>query len=240
MSTPIRVDFTKSIGPVKPVNGVDLPPDLVIRLETPADHAAVERLVRDSFWDVYRPGCTEPYVLHCLRLDPGFIPELDFVMEKNGRLIGQCVYMHAAIAVDGGASLPILTMGPIAIAPDFKRQGYGRILLNHSLEKAAELGAGAVCFAGNIAFYGTCGFDYASKFGLRYHGMPEGEDAPFFLCRELRPGYLDGVSGEFTEPDAYFVEEKDAAAFDAQFPPRQKHILPGQIFSDPNFSEPSA
>lgn len=81
------------------------------------------------------------------------------------------------------------------IAPAYKRRGYGKMLLDYSLEKAGECGAGALCFEGNIDFYGKSGFTYASEFGIRYHGLPEGADASFFLCKELIPGYLDGKIG---------------------------------------------
>ena len=101
---------------------------------------------------------------------------------------------------------------------------------SYALEKAAELGAGALCFEGNIDFYGKSGFDYASRFGIRYHGLPEGEDASFFLCRELIPGYLDGITGEYATPQGYFVDEAEAEEFDKQFPPKEKLRLPGQIF----------
>ena len=159
-----------------------------IRLEKKEEYREVENLVRESFWNVYRPGCLEHYVLNQLRNDPAFVPELDFVMEKDGRLIGQNMFMRAVIQADDGREIPILTMGPICIAPEFKRQGYGKILLDYSLEKATELGAGAICMEGNIDFYGKSGFVTASTFGLRYHDMPEGEDAPFFLCKELKQG----------------------------------------------------
>ena len=112
--------------------------DCIIRLETSKDHATVEYLVRESFWNVYRPGCLEPYVLHCLRTDPAFIPELDFVMEKDGEIIGQNVFMHASIAADDGRQIPILTMGPICIKPELKRQGYGKQLLDYSVAQAAK------------------------------------------------------------------------------------------------------
>ena len=85
----------------------------------------------------------------------------------------------------------IMTMGPICISPELQGQGYGKRLLDYSLEKAAELGCGALCFEGNINFYGKSGFTYASAFGIRYHGLPEGADASFFLCKELKKGYLD-------------------------------------------------
>ena len=204
--------------------------DCIIRLEKSHDHSEVEQLVRESFWNVYRPGCLEHYVLHCLRHDPAFIPELDFVMEKDGVIIGQNIFMHASIAADDGRRIPILTMGPICIANGLKRQGYGKILLDYSLDQAAKLGAGAVCFEGNIDFYGKSGFTYASHFGIRYHGLPEGEDASFFLCKELIPGYLSGITGEYGPPKGYFVDEQEAEIFDSGFPPKVKQRLPGQLF----------
>ena len=203
--------------------------DYLIRLETPADHAEVEYLVRESFWNVYRPGCLEHYVLHCLRNDKDFVPELDFVMEKDGRIIGQTIFVKAVICADDGRHIPIMTMGPICIANDLKRKGYGKILLDHSIEKAKQMGAGALCFEGNIDFYGKSGFTYASEYGIRYHGLPEDADASFFLCKELVPGYLDGVTGEYATPKGYFVDEAETEEFDKQFPYKQKLKLLGQL-----------
>ena len=203
---------------------------LIIRPEEESDYRTVEELVRDSFWNVYRPGCLEHYVLHVQRDCPDFIRELDFVMEKDGRIIGQNVFVKAVINTDNGEKLPIVTMGPICIANDLKRQGYGKTLLDYSLEKAAEMGFGAVCFEGNIDFYGKSGFTYASEFGIRYHGLPEGADASFFLCKELKKGYLDGVTGEYAPPEIYFVDENEAEEFDKTFPKKEKLKLPTQIF----------
>ena len=160
----------------------------IIRNETANDHRETEVLVRESFWNVYRPGCLEHFVLHELRNDPAFVPELNFVMESGGRIIGQNMFMRACISADDGRTVPILTMGPICIANDLKRQGYGKKLLDYTVGKAAELGFGALCFEGNISFYGKSGFTYASAFGIRYHGLPEGADASFFLCKELFRG----------------------------------------------------
>ncbi len=207
--------------------------DIIIRRETEKDYGAVESLVRDAFWNVYRPGCVEHYVLHKLRDDRDFVPELDFVMEKGGVIIGQNIFMRANIKADNGEMIPVMAMGPISIAPEYKRQGYGKILLDYCLEQAAQIGCGAMCFEGNIAFYGKCGFTYASEFGIRYHGLPEGADASFFLCRELKQGYLSGITGEYAPPAGYMVAENNPTeleAFDAQFPFKEKKILPGQIF----------
>ena len=204
--------------------------NLIIRNETPNDHREVENLIRESFWNVYRPGCLEHYVLHQMRNAEDFVPELAFVLEKDGEIIGQNVFVKAKIKADDGREIPIMTMGPICIAPEYKRKGYGKILLNYSLEKAAEFGVGAVCFEGNIDFYGKSGFTFASDFGIRYHGLPEGEDASFFLCKELISGYLDGITGEYATPQIYFVDEEEADVFDQKFPYKEKLKLPGQLF----------
>ena len=204
--------------------------NITFRLEKEKDHREVENLVRESFWNVYRPGCLEHYVLHQLRTDNDFVPELNFVMEKDGKIIGQNVFVRTVIKADDGRDIPIMTMGPICITPELKRQGYGKLLLDYSLEQAAKLGCGALCFEGNIDFYGKSGFDYASKFGIRYHGLPEGEDASFFLCKELIPGYLNEITGVYATPESFFVDEQEAEKFDAEFPYKVKLKLPGQIF----------
>ena len=202
----------------------------IIRNETPNDYRQVENLVRESFWNVYRPGCLEHFVLHELRENPAFVRELDFVMEADGRIIGQNVFVRAQIHADDGRQIPIMTMGPICIANDLKRRGYGKQLLDYSIEKARELGCGALCFEGNIDFYGKSGFVYASEKGIRYHGLPEGADASFFLCKELIPGYLECITGEYSPPQGYFVDEEACEAFDKNFPPKIKLKLPGQLF----------
>ncbi len=204
--------------------------DVILRLEEKRDHRAVENLVREAFWNVYRPGCSEHYVIHVLRDDPAFVKELDFVMEKDGELIGQNMFMRTLIRADDGRDVPVLTMGPIGITPALKRRGYGKLLLDYSLEQAAALGYGAVLFEGNIAFYGKSGFTYARNFSIRYHDLPEGADDSFFLCRELIDGYLAGVTGVYKTPMGYYVDDADVEAFDKAFPPKEKLRLPGQIF----------
>ena len=186
--------------------------------------------MREAFWNVYRPGCLEHYVLHVLRDDPAFVKELDFVMERNGELIGQNIFVKTHIDADDGRRVEVLTMGPIGITPALKRKGYGKKLLDYSLEKAREMGFCAVLFEGNIGFYGKSGFDYARNFGIRYHDLEAGEDDAFFLCRELIPGALSDVTGVYQTPAGYYVDPDDAELFDATFPKKEKLKLPGQLF----------
>jgi len=204
--------------------------DYVIRPEKAEDYKEVESIVREAFWNVYRPGCSEHYVIHTLRNDPAFVKELDFVMEQNGKIIGQNMFMKTVINADDGKDVPVLTMGPICITPELKRKGYGKKLLDYSLEQAERLGYGAVLFEGNIDFYGKSGFDFARKFGIRYHDLPKDADDSFFLCKELLSGYLDGVTGVYKTPQGYYVDDADVDNFDKEFPYREKLKLPTQLF----------
>ena len=201
-----------------------------IRLETPADYREVENLTREAFWNVYRPGCLEHYVLHTFRGKSEFIPDLDFVMELDGKIIGHIMYVHSELRSDDGEIFPIMTFGPISIHPDYQRQGYGKILLDYSMEKAKNLGAKALCIEGNIDFYGKSGFVVASTKGIHYYAEPREEEVPYFLVKELEPGFLDKITGTYHTPAGYFIDESEAVKFDLNFPPKQILKLPGKIF----------
>lgn len=205
---------------------------MTIRLEREEDWREVENLTREAFWDVYRPGCTEHYVLHRYRSNPDFIPELDFVIEEDGKLIGQVMYSKAWIICDDGREIPAWTFGPISILPEYKRKGYGLKLLNHSIEAARAMGIGVLCMEGNIDFYKHAGFVVASMLKIHYHGEPKCNEVPYFLAKELTPGYLDGIEGTYYTPKGYFVAEEnpdDFEAYEATFPIKEKHRLPGQL-----------
>ncbi|MBQ4099927.1 MAG: N-acetyltransferase, partial [Oscillospiraceae bacterium] len=169
--------------------------DYKIRLETPADYKAVENLTREAFWNVYRPGCLEHFVIYKLRDDEHFIKELSFVLEKDGEIIGHIAFMRATITTFNGQNIPIATFGPISISPHYQRCGFGKILLDFALNKAKSMGIGAICMEGNIDFYGKCGFVVASTKKIHYHAEPIENDVPYFLLKELMPRYLDGIEG---------------------------------------------
>uniref|UniRef100_UPI0025FAF4E5 GNAT family N-acetyltransferase n=1 Tax=Treponema sp. UBA7567 TaxID=1947748 RepID=UPI0025FAF4E5 len=145
---------------------------ITFRNETPADYRAVENLTREAFWNVYKPGCDEHFVLHSFRTRSDFVPELDIIMEENGVLIGHVMFARAEIRLNNGKTLPIMTFGPISIAPNFKRKGYGTVLLRHAMEKAKEMDCGALAITGNIGFYGKSGFVVAKTKGVFYHADP--------------------------------------------------------------------
>ena len=213
-----------------------------IRTETPKDYREVENLTREAFWNVYRPGCTEHFVLNQYRTNPDFIPELDFVMEEgdgehqsSGKIIGHVMFSKAELVLDDGRRVPSWTFGPISIHPNYKRNGYGLKLLQYALEKARERGIGFICMEGNIEFYKHAGFDLASKQNIHYHAEPKDAEVPYFLAQELLPNWLrnNGVTeATYCPPKGYFVaDEKPEAfeAYEAAFPKKEKKLQGGQL-----------
>ena len=216
---------------------------MTIRLEKPADYREVENLTREAFWNVYRPGCKEHYVLNQYRDNLAFIPELDFVMEEDGKIIGHIMFSKAELVLPDGTHKPSWTFGPISIHPDYKRKGYGLRLLKYALEKARETGVGFLCMEGKIDFYKHAGFSLASGFGIHYDDFPQDEEVPFFLAKELIPGWLasNGItSATYFPPKGYFVSDEKPeafAAYEASFPPKEMLRIPGQLGYDGVFIE---
>ena len=203
-----------------------------IRLEQPQDWREVEHLTREAFWNIYRPGCTEHYVLNQYRSNQDFIPDLSLVMEENGHIIGHIMFSKAVITLASGSIFPSWTFGPISIHPDYKRKGYGLMLLDYALEKAKTMGIGLLQMEGNIDFYSHAGFDLASKLRIHYHGMPAEDDVPFFLAKELIPCYWGEREGTYCPPKGYFIADENPEAFEAYeatFPKKEKLRLPGQL-----------
>jgi predicted N-acetyltransferase YhbS len=214
-----------------------------IRLEEPKDYREVENLTREAFWNVYRPGCTEHYVLNQYRTNPDFIPELDFVMERlrvgdgtsgmdSDNIIGHVMFSKAEITLDDGTVFPSWTFGPISIHPDYKRKGYGLKLLQYAIEKAKEMGIGLLQMEGNIEFYKHAGFDLASKMKIHYHAEPRDSEVPYFLAQELIPGYWGNREGTYCPPKGYFVADENPKAFEAYeatFPKKEKAFQEGQL-----------
>ena len=214
-----------------------------IRLEETKDYREVENLTREAFWNVYRPGCTEHYVLNQYRTNPDFIPELDFVMERlrvgdgtsgmeDNKIIGHVMFSKAEIILDDGTHFPSWTFGPISIHPDYKRKGYGLKLLKYAIDKAKEMGIGLLQMEGNIVFYKHAGFDLASKMKIHYHAEPRDSEVPYFLAQELIPGYWGNREGTYCPPKGSFVADENPEAFEAYeatFPQKEKLRLPGQL-----------
>lgn len=196
-----------------------------IRRETAADYRAVEELHRNAFWNVHVPGCCEHYLAHVLRKHPDFIPELDLVYELDGKIVGNVMYTKSELLEESGNSTGILTFGPIGVAPEYQRRGIGKALLEASFDIAAGLGYPAIAIFGDPDNYVARGFRSCK----RYNVCLEGDVYPAaLLVKELKPGFFDGRKLVFRESPAYEIQERDAEAFDAGFPPKEKAFRPSQ------------
>ena len=199
----------------------------IIRNETPADYRAVETLTREAFWNQNFPGCDEHYLVHVMRSHPDFIPQLDFVLELDGEIIGSVLYTKAALLDEQGQKKTVLTFGPVSIAPEHQRKGYGKQLLEHSFATAAAMGYDAIVIFGNPDNYVARGFKSCKKFGvcLAPQVFPTA-----LLVKELREGALTGGPWQYLPSSVGTLCEDAAAvtAFDAGFPPREKGWQPSQ------------
>ena len=202
---------------------------MTIRLEEPRDYRAVEELTREAFWNKYRPGCWEHYVLHQFRGLPEFVQELDYVLEEQGQIAAHIMYARAELQQDSGGVLPILVFGPVSVRPELQGRGYGSRIIRYTMEQAASMGFGAIAITGDPGYYSRFGFVGGHSVGVYYDGIPRSEDAPFFMVKELTPGFLQGISAVYHDPAGYFVSEEAVEEFDRSFPPREKLVLPGQL-----------
>lgn len=196
-----------------------------IRQERPEEYRAVETLVRDAFWDQYGPGCMEHYLLHLLRSHPDFVPQLDLAAVRDGKPVGQCACVKGLLLGDDGTRRQVLTLGPIAVHPDFQKQGIGGMLLARTAQIAKELEYPAIFLTGDPAYYSRQGYLPARQFGIR------NEENCYGAALQVLPLKEDVlVPGRYQESQAYQVEESEIEPFDRQFPAREKHSgTPSQL-----------
>lgn len=196
-----------------------------IRNEVKRDYQAVEELTRRAFYNLYVPGCVEHYLVHIMREHEDFIQELDFVLEEDGRIIGNIMYTKAKLVDETGREKKILTFGPVCVEPDLQRQGYGKQLMEHSFTKAVELGYDAIVIFGSPANYVSRGFQSCQKFQVHVEG---GKYPAAMLVKELIPGTLAGNTWTYTDSPVMHFSEEEARRFDEALPPMEKRRTPSQ------------
>ena len=202
--------------------------NLTIRLETEKDYRAVEELTREAFWNVYKPGADEHYYVHQMRSHPDFIPELAFVLEEDGELVGNIMYTKAWLVDENGARKEILSFGPLSIAPDRQRQKLGKRLIEHSFAAARELGYDVNIIFGNPGNYVSRGFVSCKRKNVSF--IFDGNFPIALLVAELVPNALDSRKWLYIPSTAADCCEDIAAveAFDAEFPNKEKAWMPSQ------------
>ena len=198
---------------------------LNIRNERELDYQIAEDITRKAFYNVYVPGCMEHYLVHIMRGHEDFIPELDFVIELDGQIVGNIMYTKAKLTDEGGTEKEIVTFGPVSILPKYQRKGYGKMLIEHSLKRAAELGYEAVVIMGSPANYVGSGFQCCRKYNI----CVENEKYPAaMLVKELKLGALDGKLWFYSDSPVMNVDEREAQAFDDGLEKMEKKWMPSQ------------
>lgn len=204
-------------------------PGVTIRSETEKDERKTEELVREAFWNRYAPGACEHHILHLTRKLPGFEPRHSLVAAYGDEVIGQALLMRSFVDGATAAGRRFYTLGPISVLPACSGRGIGAMLMKAALLGARGFPADAVFLTGDPRYYRRFGFAPASRFGIRYPGIPRDEPADFFMALPLYDGALDGVSGLFRENAVYGAGEEGLEAYDRTFPPRAPLRLPGQL-----------
>ena len=198
---------------------------LHIRNETQADRQTVEDITRRAFYNIYAPGCVEHYLVHIMRDHPDFIPALDLVAELDGQVIGNVMYTKATLTGGDGAVKNVLTFGPVSIAPEHQRKGWGSRLLEYSLRRAAELGWKAVVIFGSPVNYVGLGFQSCKRFNVC---LEDGRFPSAMLVKELREGTLDERGWVYRDSPVMSIDEEEARRYDDSLEPMEKRHLPSQ------------
>lgn len=184
---------------------------ITIRNERESDYKTVEDITRKAFYNLYAPGCVEHYLVHTMRDHEDFIKELDFVIEVDGKVIGNVMYTKAKLVDKEGFEKAILTFGPICILPEYQRMGYGKKLLEHSFEKAIELGYDVIVIFGSPTNYVERGFKSCKKFNVC---IENGKFPAAMMVKELVPNVLDGRKWFYFDSPIMAISEKDAEKHD--------------------------
>lgn len=196
-----------------------------IRNEAAADYETVEKITRRAFWNLYVPGCNEHYLVHVMRAHRDFLPELDFVIEADGQIIGNVMYTKTRLVDEAGEEKNILTFGPVCILPEYQRQGYGKRLLEHSFERAAALGYEVIVIFGNPGNYVGRGFKSCKKVNVC---LEDGSYPSAMMVKELKPEVLDGRKWVYYQSPVFELDEQEAERFDEGLEPLEKKYQPSQ------------
>lgn len=196
-----------------------------IRKETESDYKIVEEITRKAFYNLYVKGCVEHYLVHRMRSHEDFIPDLDFVIELDGQIIGNIMYTKAKLTDERGEEKEILTFGPVSILPEFQRRGYGKKLMEYSFLQAEKMGYDVIVIFGSPANYVSRGFKSCKK----YNVCVENEKFPAaMMVKEIVPNSLDGRLWYYQESPVMALDETEAMLYDDTLEEMEKKDQPSQ------------
>lgn len=123
-----------------------------------------------------------------------FIPELSLVaVFEDGTIVGEVALHETDIVTKCGKNTQ-LVLSQSAVLPQYRNQGIMRKLVEYAIEKAREMGYGAVFIGGDTKLYSRFGFEPSCKYGIYHVDREKWGDEGYMVCL-LRNGALDGITG---------------------------------------------
>ncbi len=160
---------------------------IIIRPERPEDYAAVEEINRLAFGQE-----NEVRLVVAIRQAKGFDHALSLVAIRADEAVGHILFSPIHIESDQG-EIPALALAPMAVLPNFQRQGIGSALVREGLDSCRQLGHAVVVVVGHPGFYPRFGFVPAASHGIR--APFEVPDEAFRVLRLEQSATADGISG---------------------------------------------
>lgn len=200
--------------------------NLSMRMEEEQDYRNVENLIREAFWNVYKPGCDEHLIVHKIRQLSAFVKELSLVACDNDKIVGNIIYSKAKVINDHNKAFEVLCLGPIAVLPAYQGQGIGSWLMNYSITKARQLGYKAIILFGNPDYYHRFGFKNAKAYGIQ---TPSEDNFEEFMALELYDGGLKDISGKFYADEVFQTDKNELESFEKEFPRKEKQVTDTQL-----------
>ena len=199
--------------------------DIEICPEEENEYHSVEEVALRAFWNKHRLGCNEHLLVHKMRKDDAYVPQISRVAKVHGEIVGVICYTKAMIQ-KGDDFKEILTFGPLCVSPEWQSCGIGSALLAETLELAAKEGFEGIVIFGEPDYYPLHGFKTCDNFGIT---TMDGKNFDAFMGIELVKGGLSEFGGKFKEAAVFEdLPEEENEEFTRGFDAPQKQRFPGQ------------
>ncbi|MDR2535683.1 MAG: N-acetyltransferase [Treponema sp.] len=202
--------------------------EIELRREEKTDYRIVEALTREAFWNIYRPGCIEHWILHTIREAGEFIRELDYVAVYNNEIIGNIVYSKTKI-LKNEEPYTVITFGPVSVLPKYQKMGVGKKLIAYTIEKSKTLGYNGIVIYGNSEYYKKYGFKNSREYNIT---DLEGGYNDALLVLELYPKALENINGRYYEGKIFTINKKELEEYEKGFAPKEKLLLNTHLFKE--------
>ena len=178
-----------------------------------------EFLTRETFWNLYNPGCSEHLILHNFRQSDAYIKELDLIISLNSEIIGHIISTKAKVIDETNNEYEVLHLGPVSIDTKYQNKGFGSHLINESIIKAREMKFNGMILFGNPDYYKRFGFKNAKEYGIT---TEDGLNFDPFMALELQENALSDVRGKFFIHKSAEITEQQLIEFEKLFPAKEK------------------